>query len=832
MRNRARKLSALLALLAFSILNAQLTIAFAQGTAFTYQGQLQNNGALAGGTYSLTFALYTNSTGGAAVAGPVTNNGVAVTNGLFTVTIDFGSSVWNSQTNWLEIGVGSNNAASFTILSPRQQLTPAPYAISAESVSGPLPASQLTSIGNYTAVSGNFFVGPSGSATNTGIANTAIGSQALNSDSSGSYNTAEGSSALHDNTSGGDNTANGDDALQANTTGFYNVADGKEALNSNVNGDYNVASGAGALLQNSSGTGNTADGHEALFANSTGSYNIGLGYQAGLGISTGSNNIDIGSAGFSSDNAIIRIGTPGIQTATYVAGTIYGDGGGLTNVNVTVSAAQLTSIGNNSGGSGNFFVGASGNAATSGSDNTANGAGALTANTSGSWNTANGWDALQANTTGYYNTANGFQALLENTSGIDNLADGQGALYNNISGSDNTASGAAALYYNTNGNDNTADGLSALQSNTSGSGNIALGYQAGYNITTGSGNIDIGNEGFSSDTNIIRIGSGQTAIYLAGTIYGDASGLSLNASQLTSIGNNNGGSGNFFVGPAGNATMSGSYNTANGVNALHVNTTGFENTADGASALFNNSTGTNNTANGVSALGNNTSGSDNVANGTYALFINGGGNYNTANGYEALLNNSSGQGNTADGSGALGDTTVGVANIGLGFLAGANITTGSSNIDIGNEGTASDNNIIRIGMTQTATYLVGTVYANTVALTSDRNAKENFTPINARAVLDKVASLPITEWNYKADTHAEHIGPMAQDFKTAFGLDGADDKHISVVDEGGVALAAVQGLDQKLNEKEAEIQKLEQQNEALEKRLDDLEQSLRPARTE
>jgi hypothetical protein len=78
-------------------------------------------------------------------------------------------------------------------------------------------------------------------------------------------------------------------------------------------------------------------------------------------------------------------------------------------------------------------------------------------------------------------------------------------------------------------------------------------------------------------------------------------------------------------------------------------------------------------------------------------------------------------------------------------------------------------------------------------------------------MLAKVAALPMTQWNYKTDqAGVRHIGPMAQDFHVAFGLDGADDKHISVVDEGGVALAAIQGLNQKLDEKDAEIQALKQ----------------------
>jgi hypothetical protein len=122
----------------------------------------------------------------------------------------------------------------------------------------------------------------------------------------------------------------------------------------------------------------------------------------------------------------------------------------------------------------------------------------------------------------------------------------------------------------------------------------------------------------------------------------------------------------------------------------------------------------------------------------------------------------------------------------------------------------------------------GTVTANGVALTSDRNAKENFAALDAKSILEKVASLPLSQWNYKNDSaDTKHLGPMAQDFHAAFGLDGNDDKHISVVDEGGVALAAIQGLNQKLDEKDAEIQKLKAKNETLEGRLAAVEAMLK-----
>ncbi len=101
---------------------------------------------------------------------------------------------------------------------------------------------------------------------------------------------------------------------------------------------------------------------------------------------------------------------------------------------------------------------------------------------------------------------------------------------------------------------------------------------------------------------------------------------------------------------------------------------------------------------------------------------------------------------------------------------------------------------------------------------SDRSLKENFKKLNNREVLARVADLPISRWNYKARPQESHIGPMAQDFVGSFGV-GADDKHIATVDAEGVAFAAIQGLNEKLEEKEAAIQQLEQRLQKLEQLL-------------
>jgi trimeric autotransporter adhesin len=121
----------------------------AQGTAFTYQGRLADGGAAVTGIYDLRFSLYDSTNNpGVLIAGPVTNSSVGVSNGLFTVTIDFGAGVFTGADRWLEIGTRSNGVASFTPLSPRQQLTPTPYAISAGNLNGSLSSANLS--GTYS----------------------------------------------------------------------------------------------------------------------------------------------------------------------------------------------------------------------------------------------------------------------------------------------------------------------------------------------------------------------------------------------------------------------------------------------------------------------------------------------------------------------------------------------------------------------------------------------------------------------------------------------------------------------------------------------------------
>ena len=167
----------------------------AQGTAFTYQGQLLANAAAANGSFDLQLTVYDATTNGSIVAGPLTIPAVAVTNGLFTVTPDFGGNVFTGPARWLQIAVRTNGGGVFAPLTARQPLTPAPYALyapTAGNVTGTLavsnlPASVALLNGSQTFTGAVRFANPSNSYSGTfagnGSAVTNVPFTALNSGS-------------------------------------------------------------------------------------------------------------------------------------------------------------------------------------------------------------------------------------------------------------------------------------------------------------------------------------------------------------------------------------------------------------------------------------------------------------------------------------------------------------------------------------------------------------------------------------------------------------------------------------------------------------------------
>jgi len=146
----------------------------------------------------------------------------------------------------------------------------------------------------------NTFVGyqagysSSTASTNAAVFNTAIGTTALYSNTTGYYNSAMGHAALYSNTTGYSNSAMGYASLYSNTTGNSNSAMGRKALASNTTGYYNSAMGYQALYANTTGYSNSAMGYNSLSSNTTGNSNSAMGVYALLSNTTGYNNSAMG----------------------------------------------------------------------------------------------------------------------------------------------------------------------------------------------------------------------------------------------------------------------------------------------------------------------------------------------------------------------------------------------------------------------------------------------------------------------------------------------------------------------------------------------------------
>jgi trimeric autotransporter adhesin len=121
-------------------------------------------------------------------------------------------------------------------------------------------------------------------------------------------------------------------------------------------------------------------------------------------------------------------------------------------------------------------------------------------------------------------------------------------------------------------------------------------------------------------------------------------------------------------------------------------------------------------------------------------------------------------------------------------------------------------------------HVSGNIFATgTITPNSDRNAKTDFAMVDNDSILARVSKLKIQQWRFKAETEGvKHIGPMAQDFREAFGL-GEIPTAIATVDADGVAFAAIQGLNDKVEQQGAELKEKETEIAELKTRLEKLE---------
>lgn len=314
-----------LLLLAFSMLTSQPSSTLAQSTGFSYQGVLTYGANPANGSYDFRFVLTDAVTGGNQIAGPFAVNGAVVSNGLFLVAVDFGG-VFTGTNYWLDVGVRTNGSGNFISLTPRQPITPSPYAVyapTAGTITGTVRAGQIAGLLADSQLSANI---PrlNGNPVFTGAA--------LFSSATGSF-AGSGAGLTNLNLSGAGLTGTLGDGHLSTNVALLNAAQafsgtfmfrGMVTATNYANSFAGKFSGDGSALTNLSAGGSSTNA-ALLNANQT----------------------------FTGQNLFQGMVTS-MNPANTFAGKYYGDGAGLTNVNAA-SAWKLT--GNSGTTAGSDFLG-------------------------------------------------------------------------------------------------------------------------------------------------------------------------------------------------------------------------------------------------------------------------------------------------------------------------------------------------------------------------------------------------------------------------------------------------------------------------------------------
>jgi hypothetical protein len=735
-------------------------LAWAQGTAFSYQGQLTDGAAAANGTYDLRFTLWNAATAGDPQGAILTQAGVGVTNGLFTATLDFGAQ-FNGQNRWLEIAVRTNGAATFTTLAERQPVLPTPYAIhattatTATTVTGSVPVSQLTGTlasAQIPNLDANKITG--GTFTGNGSGLVSLNAAAL---SSGTVPTARIPDLDAGKITTGTLAAARIPSLDASKIASGVLSpDRIPTLNaSKISGGTFTGNGAGllgiplsALVQTNysvTAWGSNAFGQTNMPGSLSGVVAFAAGQFHSLALLTDGSVAAWGSNGEGESTVPSELGEvvavaagAGYSLALKADGTVVGWGvnyAGQTTVPVGLSGVVAIAA----GGSHGLALKADGTVTAWGD------------NLDGQANVPAGLSGVVAIAAGDFHSLalkpdGTVTAWGDNLYGQANVPAGlSGVVAISAGGSHNLAlrsDGTVVAWGNSaNGRTTVPGGLSGVVAISAGSSH-SLALQATVDSAT-LARLDQGNVfrgavsalGFSGD------GSGLTSLNASalgsGTVPAaripdlDAGKITTGTLAMARIPNLD--ASKITTGTLADARLSGNVALENGSPA-------FTAVAGARVASFTGArTGDFNAA--VVHVENTQTGSTAAP----ALRVIGRG---------------------GDTEGALSVT----ANAGT-IARFGNFTTWVAKLD--NAGNFS---------------------ATSFLSTSDRNRKAGFEPVDVEGVLAKVAGLPLTTWHYTNDAAATpHLGPMAQDFHAAFGL-GGDDKTIATVDADGVALAAIQGL--------------------------------------
>lgn len=797
-------------ILLFSLMASSFPL-FAQ-SGFTYQGRLNDNGQPANGVYDFQFRLYDAETDGAQVPTIPISPGVAVTNGLFTTGMDFGDGVFDGTTYWLEIAVQPHNGSGFVTLSPRQPITPAPQAVYAATVGA-------------SGISGTY--------------NTAVNFNNASNTFAGAFS-GEGS---------------GLENLDASNLTSGTVPDaqlpGMVARTNQVwllNGNSGVAGGQflGTLdnqpLELRTGTNGmlrlepTADSPNVIGGSRANSVDSGIqgATIAGGGLMSYPNKI---AANF----ATIGGGTFGAVDGQW--GTIGGGrdnrvhaesatvAGGFRNTIASNSLFSVIAGGQNnvisSNSSGIFIGGGFSNSISNNSTYSTisggyfNGVGTVGGTIGGGYNNSIlsgatysiiGGGALNviSNDTHYAVVAGGFQNILGTNSSYSTIGGGK---YNQTGAEESTVSGGAlnhALGFSSTVGGGGGNHVDAVWSVIAGGRDSIIDSNAMYSTIAGGRNNNINSVSSGDGYSTITGGEANSITGQHGTV----SGGSFNTLQTNRYGVIAGGTLNTIQKDANYSAIGGGYsNTISAAKDYASIHGGFQNIADGIAATIGG--GIRNVASGYGATiggGGNTPDEGNTSAGDWSTI--GGGRNNSASGIHATIPGGSENDASGNNSFAAGSRAKAVH-------AGAFVWGDSS---LGNISSTANNSVTmraaggyRLFSNSGASVGVSLASGSGSWTTlSDRNAKENFESVDGTEVLDRLAKIPIQTWNYKSqDDSIRHLGPMAQDFKAAFDV-GETDTGISAVDADGVALAAIQGLNQKLQQKETEITELKARLEKLE----------------
>ncbi|MGB4987798.1 MAG: hypothetical protein WBO10_01060, partial [Pyrinomonadaceae bacterium] len=287
--------------------------AAAQTTTFSYQGSLNDGANAANGNYDFEFALFDALAGGAQIGTTLSRGNVAVANGIFSVSLDFGSQFPGAD-RFLEIRVRATGGGAFTPLSPRQPVNSSPYSIrslNADQLGG-LAASGFVQNTTSQQATSNFNISGTGTAnvfnaatqyniggirmlSNPGLGNLFAGRLAGSDNTTGNGNSFVGEAAGTNNTEGSDNSFFGRNAGFTNTTGIQNSFFGGGAGSGNMDGSFNTFVGMSAGFANTGGSYNSFFGRNAGANNMTGNFNSFVGADVGQSNTTGAKNSFFGS---------------------------------------------------------------------------------------------------------------------------------------------------------------------------------------------------------------------------------------------------------------------------------------------------------------------------------------------------------------------------------------------------------------------------------------------------------------------------------------------------------------------------------------------------------